>query len=149
METTPAEACPLPSRGQGPDTAAIARMLAGRRIAVVGCSDNPDRPSHRVAAYLVSSGYAVVPVNPRHAMVLGVRCYPRLEDVPGQIDVVDVFRRPEFCAAVARSAIAVGARGLWLQSGIRSVEARRLAEQAGIDFVEDRCMLVEHANTGR
>jgi hypothetical protein len=139
----------MPSRGQGPDAAAIARMLAARRIAVVGCSDNPDRPSHRVAAYLMSSGYEVVPVNPRHATVLGLRCYARLVDVPGQIDVVDVFRRPEFCAEVARSAIAVGTRGIWLQSGIRSDEARRLAEEAGIDFVEDRCMLVEHANRGR
>jgi predicted CoA-binding protein len=97
-----------------------------------------------VASYLLSVGKEIVPVNPNHQRVLGLRCYPSLEAVPGPIDVVDVFRRPEHCAEVVRSAVAVGAKGVWLQSGIVSKEAERLAHEAGIDFVQDRCMKVDH-----
>ena len=76
--------------------------------------------------------------------MLGLKCYASLEDVPGTIDVVDVFRRPEFCADVVRSAVAAGAKGVWLQSGIVSPEAEQVAAEAGIDFVQDRCLKVEH-----
>ena len=138
------EACPMPSRGEGPDAGAIERMLAAGRIAIVGLSDDPYRASHQIATYLLGEGYAIVPVNPTHATVLGMRCYPSLADVPGEIDVVNVFRRSEFCADVTREAIARGAKGVWLQSGIRNDEARRLAAAAGIDFVQDRCIMVEH-----
>jgi predicted CoA-binding protein len=138
------EACPMPSRGQGDDAGAIARMLGAKRIAIVGLSDDPNRPSHRIGEYLVSHGYDVVPVNPAHASVLGRKSYPALADVPGPIDVVNVFRRPEACADVARDAIAAGAKGVWLQSGIRNDAAKRLAAEAGIDYVENRCIMVEH-----
>ena len=138
------EACPMPSRGQGSDADAIARMLGAGRIAVVGLSDDPSRPSYQIASYLMSEGYEVVPVNPTHAMVLGLKSYPTLKDVPGEVDVVNVFRRPEFCADVTREAIAKGAKGVWLQSGVRNEEAKRLAQSAGIDFVQDRCIMVEH-----
>jgi uncharacterized protein len=138
------QACPMPSRGHGSDAAAIGRMLAVGRIAIVGLSDDPSRPSYEIAAYLHAAGYAIVPVNPTHATVMGMTSYPSLKDVPGEIDVVNVFRRPEFCAEVTRDAIVVGAKGVWLQSGIRNEEARSLAVSAGIDFIQDRCIMVEH-----
>ncbi|MDB5296473.1 MAG: CoA-binding protein [Phycisphaerales bacterium] len=139
-----ADACRLPTRGTGDEAAAIARMLAGRRIAVVGLSDDPYRPSHGVASYLKSAGYEVLPVNPNCKTVLGLPCYPTLADVPGPIDVVDVFRRPEFAADVAREAVAAGAKGIWLQQGVRSREAERVAHGAGLDFVQDRCIKIDH-----
>ena len=139
------QACPLPSREPGGgDAGAIARMLAGGRIAVVGLSDDPSRPSYQIASYLIRQGYEVIPVNPTHATVMGMTCYASLCDVPGAVDVVNVFRRPAFCADVTRDAIAIGARGVWLQSGIRNDDARDLAAAAGIDFVQDRCIMVEH-----
>ena len=138
------ESCPLPLRTPGAESAAVDRMLKGRRVAVVGLSDDPSRPSHGIAGYLASHGYEVIPVNPNHDQVLGQKCYARLSDVPGEIDLVNVFRRPQFCADVTREAIEVGAKGVWLQAGIRNEEARKLAEEAGVDFVQDRCIMVEH-----
>ncbi len=119
-------------------------MLAGRRIAIVGLSDDPSRPSFGVAGYLRSVGKEIIPVNPNCTTVMGLRCYASLEDIPGPVDVVDVFRRGEFCADVARSAVAIGAKGLWLQSGVRSDKAEAIAQSAGIDFVQDRCMKIDH-----
>lgn len=137
------DACPMPTPPGG-EAGAVRRMLAGRRIAVVGLSDDPSRASHGVATYLASVGKEIIPVNPNHRRVLGRACYASLEDVPGPIDVVDVFRRPEFCADIVRSAVAIGAKGVWLQSGIVSPEAERIAREAGVDFVQDRCMKVDH-----
>jgi len=145
----PDDACPLPTGPAGREAEMVRRMLAAKRVAVVGLSDDPTRASHGVASYLRSAGKEIIPVNPTHAKVMGLKCYPSLEDVPGPIDVVDVFRRPEFCADVVRSAVAVGAKGVWLQSGIVSAEAERLAREAGIDFVQDRCMKVDHMFAGR
>lgn len=138
------DACRLPTPAPADEGAAIDRMLGGRRVAVVGLSNDPYKASHGVAAYLRSAGYEIIPVNPNHDEVLGERCYPSLRSVPGPIDVVDVFRRPEHCADVVRDAIAVGAKGVWLQQGIESAEAERLAREARIDFVQDRCLKVEH-----
>ncbi len=138
------EACPLPTNYGGDEAAAVRRMVDARRIAVVGLSDDPSRASHGVASYLASVGKEIIPVNPNYTRVMGRPCYPSLEAVPGPIDVVDVFRRPEFCPDVVRSAVAVGAKGVWLQSGIVSEEARRIAREAGIDFVQDRCLKVDH-----
>jgi len=143
------EACPLPSRSPGDEAAAVDRMLKAKRIAIVGMSDDPSRPSHGIGSYLRVHGYEVIPVNPTHDVVLGLKCYARLSDVPGKIDVVNVFRRAEFCADVTRDAIAAGARGVWLQSGIRNEAARELAEEAKIDFVQDRCIMVEHMDRRR
>ena len=137
-------ACPLPSRPSDDEAAVIRRMLLAKRIAVVGLSDDPTRPSHDVARYLQSVGKEIIPVNPNHAKVLELKCYPSLVAVGGPVDVVDVFRRAEFCADVVRDAIAAGAKGVWLQTGIISDEARQLAAEAGIDFVQDRCMKVDH-----
>ena len=138
------EYCPLPSRPTAVETAAVDRMLKAKRIAVVGLSNDPSRPSHGIASYLIAHGYEVIGVNPTHEKVFGQKCYARLADVPGIVDVVNVFRRSEFCADVARDAIAAGAKGVWLQSGIRNDLARQLADEAGIDFVQDRCIMVEH-----
>jgi predicted CoA-binding protein len=143
------DACPLPTNPAAREADAVRRMLAGQRIAVVGLSDDPSRASHGVADYLRSVGKEIIPVNPNHQRVMGLRCYASIEDVPGTIDVVDVFRRPEFCADVARAAVAAGAKGIWLQSGIRSPEAQRIAAEAGIDFVQDRCIKVDHMFGGR
>jgi predicted CoA-binding protein len=115
-----------------------------RTIAVVGISSNPERPSYRVAEYMQRQGYRIVPVNPRATVVLGERCYARLEDVPDKIDCVDVFRRPEFVPAIAESAIAIGARALWLQLDIVDDAALARARAAGLVAVQDRCLLIEH-----
>jgi predicted CoA-binding protein len=138
------ESCPLPLRTPGAEAAAVDRMLKAQRVAIVGLSDDPSRPSHGIAGYLASHGYEVIPVNPNHDQVLGHKCYASLADVPGEVDLVNVFRRPQFCADVTREAIAKGAKGVWLQAGIRNEDARKLAEEAGIDFVQDRCIMVEH-----
>lgn len=138
------ESCPLPSGPADPDAAAVRRMLRARRIAVVGLSDDPSRPSFGVASYLLAAGKQIIPINPNHARVMGLTCYPSLADAPVPVDLVDVFRRAEFCPDVVREAISVGAKGVWLQAGIVSPEARQLAVQSGIDFVENRCLMVEH-----
>ena len=143
------ESCPIPTPSAGDEASAIARMLAAKRIAVVGLSDDPMRASFGVADYMRSHGYEIVPVNPNHAEVFGLKCYARLADVPGAIDLVNVFRRPEFCADVTREAIEVGARGVWLQAGIRNEEARQLAAKAKVDFVQNRCIMVEHTHRRR
>jgi len=135
------ESCPLPSFDQ--PISAMERMLNAKRIAVVGLSDDPSRPSFGVASYLLSAGKEVIPVNPNHQRVLGLKCYPSLTAAPGPIDLVDVFRRPEFCADVVREVIAIGAKGVWLQSGIISDEARELAGKAKLDYVENRCLMVD------
>jgi uncharacterized protein len=118
-----------------------------RVIAVVGLSANPDRPSNQVAWYLHHQGYRLFGVNPRCPVpeVFGVPVLPSLDQVPVPVDVVDVFRRPEYTADVAREAVAVGARVLWLQAGIRSPEARAIAADGGLRYVEDRCLKVDHA----
>ena len=123
----------------------IKACLSGSRIAVVGLSSNPARPSHGVAAYLLQAGFDVVPVNPREDTMLGLPCYPDLASVPGTIDLVDVFRQSNAVLAIAESAIAVGAKGLWLQLGVFHPTALRLAEDAGLNCVADLCTKIEHA----
>jgi predicted CoA-binding protein len=115
-----------------------------RTIAVVGLSADPEKPSHEVAAYLQAQGYRIVPVNPRGGTILGETVYPDLATVPGPVDLVDVFRPAEACADVARQAVAVRAKALWLQLGIVNDEAARLAREAGLAVVMDRCTLREH-----
>ena len=121
-------------------------LLDAKVIAVVGLSANPDRPSNQVAWYLHHQGYRLFGVNPQcpESEVFGVPMVPSLDQVPEHIDLVDVFRRPEHTPEVARAAVAAGARALWLQLGIASPEARAIAEEAGLRYVEDRCLKVEH-----
>jgi predicted CoA-binding protein len=116
-----------------------------RTIAIVGASPNPDRPSHGVMAYLMRAGYRCIPVRPRNCdEVLGVPCVASLAELEEPVDLVDVFRRAEFCADVAREAAAVGAPALWLQLGIVSPEARIVARESGMDYVEDACTAIVH-----
>ena len=123
----------------------VAQILRGSRtIAVVGLSSNPMRPSYGVAEYLKTAGYRIIPVNPNETEVLGEKAYARLEDIPEQVDVVDVFRRAEEVPAVAESAIRIGARVLWMQLGIENAAAAEKARAAGLVVVEDACLLVEH-----
>jgi predicted CoA-binding protein len=130
----------------GDDDQQIREILRRARvIAVVGLSDKPDRDSHHVADYLQRQGYRIIPVNPGVAEVLGEKAYPRLEDVPEAIDVVDVFRRPEFVPEIAASAAAVKARVLWLQEGVVHGAAADQARAAHLQVVMDRCILKEHA----
>lgn len=119
-----------------------------RRIAVVGLSSRPYRASHDVAASLQAAGYEIVPVNPNEDEVLGERAYPSLADVPGEVDLVDVFRREEFLPDVARQAVEVGAPALWNQLGLTSPEARAIAEEAGLAYVENACLKVEVGRRG-
>jgi hypothetical protein len=134
--------------GPIPDVAAeILRRF--RRVAVVGISDRPERPSHEVASYLQSVGYTVVPVNPRLETVLGLRCHRDLASIPEPVEVVDVFRRSELVGPVVDAAIAVGARAVWLQDGVVDEAAAARARAAGLLVVMDRCMLRDHATLVR
>jgi uncharacterized protein len=123
-------------------------LLDTKVIAVVGLSANPERASNQVAWYLHHQGYRMFGVNPacpEQELFGGVPMLASLDEVPEPIDIVDVFRRPEYTPDVARVAVAAGAGALWLQLGIRNDEARAIAEEAGLTYVEDRCLKVDHA----
>ena len=115
-----------------------------KSIAVVGLSSNPARPSHGVASYMKSAGYRIIPVNPNEKEVLGERSYARVEDVPGKIDIVDIFRRPGDVPPVVDGAIRAGAKVIWMQLGIENAEAGEKARAAGITVVMNACLLAEH-----
>lgn len=117
-------------------------------IAVVGMSRDPAKEAHSVPAVMQRAGFRVVPVNPVADELLGERVYRSLADIPDKVDVVEVFRPSVDAADVARQAAAIGARAVWLQQGIVSAEARAIAEDAGMDYVEDRCMAVVRAVSG-
>jgi uncharacterized protein len=125
-------------------------LMTARTIAIVGLSSNPLRPSNFVGFYLQRHGYRVVPVNPRETEALGEKSYASLTEIPFHVDVVDVFRAPQFVPPIAEEAVKVGADALWLQFGVISPEGARIAADAGLKVVVDRCMKVEHArNLGR
>jgi predicted CoA-binding protein len=133
------------SRTQAPSDAAIYDLLLSRPvIALVGASSKNGRASHGVMRGLLAAGYTVIPVNPNETEVHGQKAYPDLASVPTKIDLVDVFRRPEETPAIAQAAAAVGARMLWLQIGVVNEESARIARDAGLMVVMDRCLLVEH-----
>ena len=115
-----------------------------RVVAVVGLSPNPERPSHRVARYLQSAGYRIVPVHPAAKEILGEKTYPTLQHIPFPVDIVDVFRKAEDVPPIARQAVEVKAKVLWLQEGIVSDEAAEACRAAGLEVVMDKCMLKEH-----
>lgn len=135
---------------QHPESDQIAKLLgSARTIAVVGLSSNRMRPSYGVAEYMQRVGYKIIPVNPNETEVLGQRSFARLEDIRERVDIVDVFRRPEFVPAVVASAIAIGAKALWLQEGVIHEVAAQRARDAGLFVVMDRCILKEHAKRFR
>lgn len=128
----------------------IAEILkSSRTIAVVGLSSNPMRPSNGVAAYLKRAGYRIIPVNPKESEVLGEKCYARLEDILEKIDIVDIFRRPEYVPEVVDSAIRIGAKTVWMQEGVIHEAAAAQARKAGLQVVMDRCILKEHRKLDR
>jgi predicted CoA-binding protein len=125
--------------------ASIAEILRqARTIAVVGLSGKPWRPSYGVAEYLQRAGYRIIPVNPNESEVLGEKAYASLEAIPERVDIVNVFRRSEFVPEIVEAAIRIGARVVWLQEGVRHDEAAEKARQAGLDVIQDRCILKEH-----
>jgi hypothetical protein len=119
-----------------------------KTIAVVGASAEPSKPAHQIPRYLQRQGYRILPVNPRGGELLGEAVARSLAEVDGPVDVVDVFRPAEEAPEIAREAIAIGARVLWLQLGIESEEAKRLAEAAGLTVVMNRCMGETHGELG-
>lgn len=131
-------------------TKSIDRILSeSRTVAVVGLSDNPERPSHRVASYMKDRGFQVVPVNPAVAEVLGEKAYPSLSAVPFPVDLVDVFRKSSDVPPVAEEAVRIGARFFWMQEGVESPEAESTLNAAGIPYVSNRCVKKELALRGR
>ncbi len=114
-------------------------------IAVVGLSADWYRPSYFAAKYMQEHGFRIIPVNPKYPEILGERCYPDLKSIPEKVDIVDVFRKSEDCAPIARDAAAIGAKALWLQIGVMNDEARQIADTAGMDCVQNRCVKIEYA----
>ncbi len=119
-------------------------LKSSKTIAVVGLSSSPMRPSNGVSEYMKRAGYRIIPVNPNETEVLGERCYARLEDIPEKVDIVDVFRRSEFVPEIVESAIAIGAKTVWMQEGVIHEEAAERARSAGLSVVMDRCILKDH-----
>lgn len=127
-----------------PSREEIKEILASAgNIAVVGLSDKPDRTSYMVSQAMQSRGYRIIPVNPGADTILGEKCYPDLKSVPEPVDIVNVFRRSEYCADVAREAAEIGAKVLWLQLGIVNEEAAQIGEEHGMTVIMDRCIKVE------
>ncbi len=122
-----------------------AMLETHKTLVVVGLSAKSSRPSNGVAAYMKARGYRIIPVNPKETSVLGEKAYASLEDVPEPLEIVVIFRRPEFVPAIVKSAIRKGAKVIWMQEGVVHEEAARRARRAGIEVVQDRCILKEHA----
>jgi uncharacterized protein len=128
------------------DPQVIQRVLhTARTIAIVGLSPNELRASYFVGYYLKRHGYRVIPVNPRESEILGEKCYASLLDIPGPVDVVDVFRAPDALPGIAREAVAIHAGALWCQYGVINAEGAQIAEDGGVPVIMDRCLKVEHA----
>jgi predicted CoA-binding protein len=130
---------------QNPSDATIKAVLATpQTVAVVGCSPNPERDSHRIAKLLQARGHRVIPVNPGHQAMLGETCYANLRDIPEKVDMVDIFRRSEHVAPIVDEAIAAGAKVVWMQLGVIDEQAAAKAQRAGLTVVMDRCPAIEY-----
>jgi predicted CoA-binding protein len=128
-----------------PPDATIKEVLSTpQTIAVVGCSPDPERDSHRIAKLLQTKGHRVIPVNPGHREILGEPCYDSLRDIPGQVDMVDIFRRSEHVAPIVDEAIEAGAKIVWMQLGVIDEQAATKAQNAGLTVVMDRCPAIEY-----
>ena len=127
-----------------PDEAIKALLSRPQTVAVVGCSPNPKRDSHRIAQLLRARGHRVIPVNPGHQTILGETCYASLRDIPEQVDMVDIFRRSEHVAPIVDEAIEAGAKIVWMQLGVIDERAAAKAQHAGLTVVMDRCPAIEY-----
>ncbi len=138
------DVCEMPA--SNPDDDEVKGLLERSKvIAVVGLSSNPERDSNKVARYLVDHGYTVVPVNPRESEILGQTSYPDLASIPGDVDIVDIFRKVEFIPAIVDAAIEKGAKAVWMQLGLAVNASADKAREAGLEVVMSRCIKVEHA----
>lgn len=127
------------------DINALRRILRqSKTIAIVGLSANWYRPSFFAAKYMQEHGYRIIPVNPAYEEVLGEKCYPSLKDIPEKVDIVDCFRKSEDIEPLAKQAIEIGAKVLWLQLGVVNEKAAKMARDAGLEVVQDRCVKIEH-----
>jgi len=127
------------------DINTLRRILRESKVlAVVGLSADWYRPSYFAAKYMQEHGYRIIPVNPKYPEILAEKCYKSLRDIPEKVDLVDVFRKPQDVMPIAEDAIAIGAKVLWQQLGVRNEAAAALARQAGLDTVMDRCVKIEH-----
>ena len=127
------------------DSDKLRRILRNHRtLAVVGLSAQWHRPSYFAAKYMQEHGYRVIPVNPSYDSILGEKCYKRLTEIPVKVDIVDCFRKAADIPAIVDDAIAIGAKVLWMQLGVENAEARRRAEAAGLEVVENHCVKIEH-----
>jgi len=124
---------------------AIKILKSFRNVAMVGASGNPERPSYRVFSYLTDHGYNVIPVNPTVDEVLGKKCYPNLSTIPEKVGIVNIFRRSEDVLPIVEESIKIGAKAIWIQEGIINEEAAKLAKDAGLLVIMDKCMKKEHA----
>jgi uncharacterized protein len=146
-------ACPLPDRqttsGFAATDAELRKILQQyRRIAVVGLSGNPDRPSHFVSVYMVQHGYDITPVNPKETEILGRKSYLSLKEVPQPLEIVDIFRDPAAVPGIVEEAIECGAKVIWMQLGVIHEAAARRARDAGLMVVMNRCIKIDHAKLG-
>lgn len=144
--TDPQDRCELPAMWTSDETAAdVVRRF--RTIAVVGLSASPEKPSHRIPRYLQEHGYTIIPVNPMiQGEVLGEKAYASLKDIPDPVDVVEIFRLPKDIPPIVEEAIEIGAKAVWMQTGIVNNEAAERARTAGLTVVMDKCMMVVHAS---
>ncbi len=143
MSNDHTEACEFPAVPRDPEL--VKKILTQyKTVAVVGISKKEDRDSHRVAAYLKNNGFKIVPVNPAADMILGEKCYKKLADIPFKVDVVDVFRKPSALMELAGEIIEYGPRSVWFQIGVINNDAAQKIIDAGIEVVQNMCMMVEH-----
>jgi predicted CoA-binding protein len=120
-------------------------LKSAKNIAIIGISDKPNRASHSIGLYLVRAGYNIFPVNPNLKQVLGLKCFNNLSEIKESIDIVDIFRRPEYVTPIAKEAIQISAKTIWMQAGIINEEAASMALDAGLNVIMDRCIKVEHS----
>lgn len=122
----------------------VREILSMKNVAVVGMSKNPEKDAHKIPKYLMNSGYNVIPVNPTADEILGKKCYKNLREIPGSVDIVDVFRPSEDVPPIVKDAIAKGVKVVWMQLGISNEEATKEASEKGIKVVYNRCVMKEH-----
>ncbi len=123
----------------------IERLLKNHKnVAIVGMSDSPVKDSYKVGLYLQKAGYNIYPVNPKYTSILGNKCYPNLKIIPDSIEIVDIFRKPEYVVPIVKEAIEIQAKVVWMQLGVINTEAAALALEAGLQVVMDHCIKIEH-----
>ena len=122
----------------------LEKIFKMNTIAVVGMSPKIERPSYYVSQYMIENGFEIIPVNPGHNTIAGLKSYPSLDKIPKKVDIVNVFRRSKFVEAIAKDAVKINAKALWLQDGVVDIEAGKFAEDAGLIVIMNDCILRQH-----